>query len=134
MKLFDNYEISPCIRIEEPGSPGTFNFEVCGPNEADVWTLYGHIDGEGVQAIGDFATRDHAEEVFTLITGMSFAVSSEVAAKLLVMHAGQELLAKLKALLRQIDEDVPTETTTRHFAEACDDAVAAVALAEGWSA
>ena len=57
MKVFDNYEISPCARFEEPDVPGKFYYEVCEPEEADVWTLYGHIPGEGVQAIGDFSKR-----------------------------------------------------------------------------
>ncbi len=70
MKVYDTYEISPCRRYEEPDSPGTFYFEVCEPAEADVWTLYGHINGEGVEAIGDFATREHAQETFQRITGI----------------------------------------------------------------
>jgi hypothetical protein len=70
MKVFDNYEISPCKRYEETGSPGKFYFEVCEPKEAEVWTLYGHVNGEGVQAIGDFINRDNAEETFFRITGV----------------------------------------------------------------
>src|SRR5262249_41127367 len=101
---------------------------------ADVWTLYGHIDGEGVEAIGDFATREHAEEVFRRITGIPFTGSREVMVRLRVMHAGPALLAKLKDMLLQIDEDVPTDRTTRHFAEAYDEALAAVAEAEGRAA
>lgn len=66
---FDAYEINPCRRWEEPDSPGHFYYEVCEPAEADVWTLYGHVRGHGVQAIGDFDTFDHAAEVFTRITG-----------------------------------------------------------------
>jgi hypothetical protein len=31
MKVFDNYEISPCHRYEEPDSPGNYYFEVCEP-------------------------------------------------------------------------------------------------------
>lgn len=69
---FDDYEISPCRRYEEPDSPGWFTFEPCEPREADVWTLYGHVTGEGVQAIGDFVTREHAEEVFARITGRRY--------------------------------------------------------------
>ena len=71
MKTFDNYEIHPCKRYEAPDSPGQSFIEQCEPADADVWTLYGHIDGEGVQAIGDFATREHAEEVFQRITRQS---------------------------------------------------------------
>ena len=122
MKVFDNYEISPCHRYEEPDSPGEFYFEVCEPEEADVWTLYGHINGEGVQAIGDFSKREYAEEVFERITGIPFTGSYKAEAHLRIMHAGPRLLDVLSVLLRQIDEDIPTDSTTKHFATACDDA------------
>lgn len=69
---FDAYEISPCLRFEEPDRPGQFYFEPCEPHEAHVWTLYGHIPGEGVEAIGDFATREQAEEVYARITGQPY--------------------------------------------------------------
>lgn len=42
-----------------------------------------------------------------------------------------ELLANLKTLLEQIDEDVPTDTTTRHFSNAYDEALATLAKATG---
>jgi len=45
-----------------------------------------------------------------------------------------ELLANLKTLLEQIDEDVPTDITTRHFANAYDEAVATLAKATGRAA
>jgi hypothetical protein len=77
MKVYDNYEISPCRRYEEPGSPDKFYFETCEPQEADVWTLYGHITGEGVEAIGDFPSRDAAEQVYYRITGKAFTGSYE---------------------------------------------------------
>ncbi|MBX7104266.1 MAG: hypothetical protein K1X57_09295 [Gemmataceae bacterium] len=40
--------------------------------DAEMWTLYGHIPGRGVEAIGDFRTREHAEEVFARITGRRY--------------------------------------------------------------
>ena len=95
---FDNYEIGPCTRTEEPDAPGHFYFEACEPHEADVWTLYGHINGEGVQAIGDFATRDHAEEVFQRITGIAFSRSYEVEARLRVMHGAKMLLEAVQQI------------------------------------
>jgi hypothetical protein len=110
MKVFDNYEISPCTRFEEPEKPGHFYFEVCKPEEADVWTLYGHINGEGVQAIGDFDTREHAEEAFQRITGIPFADSREVSEHLRVMYTGQKLLAALKA----VREAVKAEPAMNH--------------------
>ena len=66
---FDGYEIAPCLRHEEPDSPGRFYNEACEAAEADVWSLYGRIPGQGVEAIGDFDTREHAEEVYARITG-----------------------------------------------------------------
>jgi hypothetical protein len=98
MKVYDNYEISPCRRYEEPDSPGKFYFEVSTPKEADVWTLYGHIDGEGVQAIGDFSTREHAEQVYSRITGLRFTGSYQADTRLRVMHAGSKLMEALLAL------------------------------------
>src|SRR4051812_1121567 len=104
MKPFDNYEISPCTRTEEPEKPGKFYFEVCEPHEADVWTLYGHINGEGVQAIGDFSTREAAVQVYTRITGQPFAGSYQADAHLRVMHAGLKLLEAATFALRQLRE------------------------------
>ena len=129
MKVFDNYEISPCRRHEEPDSPGKFYFEVREPHEADVWTLYGHVTGEGVQAISDFANRDGAEVVFYRITGLKFTGSYKSSAHLRVMHTGQKLLAALKALAEQADEDCPAEYRTRHFTDALEQAHAAIAEA-----
>jgi hypothetical protein len=102
MTVFDNYEISPCRRFEEPDSPGKFYFEVCEPHEADVWTLYGHVNGEGVQAIGDFDTREHAEEVFFRITGLKFTGSYTADAHLRLMHNAAKLLDALIALRDQV--------------------------------
>lgn len=103
MKAFDNYEISPCRRYEEPESSGKFYFEVYEPLEADVWTLYGHVNGEGVQAIGDFATRAHAEETFFGITGIEFTGSYEAEAHVRIMHAGPKLMETLKNASEWID-------------------------------
>jgi hypothetical protein len=97
LNVYDNYEISPCRRYEEPGGPGTFYFEVCEPDEADVWTLYGHVTGEGVEAIGDFASREAAENVYFRITGLKFSGSYTADAHLRVMHAGPRLLDALIA-------------------------------------
>jgi len=70
---FDNYEIQPCRRYWEPDEPDRAFVEPCEPFEADFWTVYGHIPGQGVQAIGDFDTREHAEEVFARITGRRYS-------------------------------------------------------------
>jgi hypothetical protein len=111
MRVFDNYEISPCRRYEEPDGPGKFYYEVCEPNEADVCTLYGHIEGEGVEAIGDFATCEAAEEVFYRITGTRFTGSYRAEGHLRIMHAGPKLLEALHALAEA------TSCYARHFHE-----------------
>jgi len=69
---FDDYEIQPCRRYREADEPDRAFVEPCEPFEADFWTVYGHIPGQGVQAIGDFDTREHAKEVFARITGRTY--------------------------------------------------------------
>ncbi|MFL5241541.1 MAG: hypothetical protein ACJ8FY_05490 [Gemmataceae bacterium] len=51
-----------------------------------------------------------------------------------LMTAAPKLLEVLTELLRQIDEDIATDITTKHFASAVDDAVAAIAEATGRAA
>jgi hypothetical protein len=70
---FDDYEIQPCRRYFDADNRDVAFVEPCEPFEADFWTLYGHVTGEGVQTIGDFDRRQHAEEVFTRITGRPYA-------------------------------------------------------------
>lgn len=59
---YDTLEISPCLKRED-------HVEILheAPEEerrGDVfWTLYGHIPGQGVEAIGDFASRGTAYQV-----------------------------------------------------------------------
>lgn len=103
LKVFDNYEINPCRRFEEPDSPGRFYFEPCEPAEADVWTLYGHIDGQGVEAIGDFPTAADAEEIYFRITGQPFTGSYEADARLRLMHAAARLLEALRLALTALN-------------------------------
>lgn len=105
MNPFDNYEISPCRRFDDAGlpDPNGLTFEVCEPHEADVWTLYGHLPEGGVEAIGDFATREDAEATFQRITGISFGTHDEVAARLRVMHAGPRLQVASNHVLTMLD-------------------------------
>lgn len=69
MKRFANYEIEGCREYEK----GTDNahIERCDDAEAEFWTLYGRVNGEGVRAITDHATREEAEEMLYLITGVA---------------------------------------------------------------
>lgn len=77
---FDDYEIHGMKRLrdcpgseEEPVGRVIDNCEQVSDNEAEFWSLFGHIPGQGLDCIGDFATREHAEEIFARITGRSYA-------------------------------------------------------------
>jgi hypothetical protein len=65
MKTYDGYEIHPC---KDYGS----YIETCHPDEADFWSLYGHLSGEGVECIGDFNSFDDARSVYYRITGKQY--------------------------------------------------------------
>lgn len=67
MKTFDDYEIHGVAEFTD-----VFGHRSCEPvadDEAQFWSLYGHIPGEGLECIGDFKTRQLAEEVLARITG-----------------------------------------------------------------
>jgi hypothetical protein len=123
IKVYENYEINPCRRSQEPDSLGKYHFEVCEVGEADVWTLYGHVHGEGVQAIGDFASHEAAEEVFFRITG-----SCKADACLRVMHAGKALLKAAETARRR------AANQERLSVEDCDELSVAIAQATGRAA
>src|ERR1700728_5246549 len=71
---FDAYEIHGCIQITENGHTW---IEQCEDNEAQFFTLYGHIPNQGVDAIGDFKTRELAEEVLVRINPSAKAAASQ---------------------------------------------------------
>lgn len=89
--VYDNYEISGCVERDDGG--GRYVEVVSAGETPDFWTLYGHVDGQGVEAIGDFASREAAEAVFYRITGQSFTGSYEADDRLRLMHAAPKLLA-----------------------------------------
>ena len=66
---YDAYEISGCCEVRHGAYTAVEQCEDC---DAQFWTLFGHIKGEGVEAIGDFDSREHAEEVYYRITGKSY--------------------------------------------------------------
>ena len=133
MKTYDNYEISGCHRLDRKGRPhpNGRHIETCDDNEAQFWTLYGHIDGEGAEAIGDFSSREHAEVTFFRITGITFACEREVAARLRVMRAGQHLLDALECYFDEMDIGDVDQRDIEQFERR---ARAAIALATGRAA
>jgi hypothetical protein len=69
---FDAYEIHG---IREFGKGKDRYCEQVPDDEAQFWSLYGHIPGQGVECIGDFTTREHAEEVYARITGRRYGLT-----------------------------------------------------------
>jgi len=65
---YDAYEIHGVVAVNAQD----MIYEPVEDTEAELWTLYGHVPGQGVEAIGDFRTREHAEEVFARITGRRY--------------------------------------------------------------
>lgn len=128
MKVYDNYEISPCRRFDDAGlpDPNGRRFEVCEPHQADVWTLYGHIDGEGVEAIGDFASGEDAAKTYSRITGLPFTGSYQAKARLRVMHAGPKLLEACRLVVSRWERG--------DLAEAVRACASAIAEADGRAA
>lgn len=59
---FDAYEIHGCKEYDNA-------VEQVEDAEAQFWSLYGHIPGQGLECIGDFKNRQHAEEILRRITG-----------------------------------------------------------------
>jgi hypothetical protein len=118
--VYDNYEISGCWKIGD--GPDSY-IETCDDADAQFWTLYGHIDGQGVEAIGDFRSREDAEQVFFRITGQPFAGSYEACPRLRLMHAAPALLAACRMVIDRWERGDLAEA-----ARACQ---AAVALATG---
>ena len=68
---FDGYEVHGVREFDEGGNKWC---EQVPDDGALFWSLYGHIPGEGVDCIGDFKTRQHAEEVYARITGRHYNV------------------------------------------------------------
>lgn len=132
---FDDYEIQPCRRYIDADDPGLSFVEPCEPSEADFWTLYGHVSGEGVHAIGDFHDRKHAEEVYARITGVIFTGSYKAEDRLRVMHAGPKLLVALERaefLMRRVAEG--DHRALGNLSDASGQARAAIAEAIGRAA
>ena len=58
---------------QEPAARVVQDCEQVGDDEAEFWTLFGHIPGQGLDCIGDSAMREHAEEIYARITGRRYA-------------------------------------------------------------
>lgn len=65
-KPYDAYEVHGVAAFGDGPRRGC---EPVPDDEAEFWSLYGHIPGEGVECVGDFATRRDAEDVRDRITG-----------------------------------------------------------------
>jgi hypothetical protein len=84
--VYDYYEISGCRRYAEyvpaEGYEGMTTQQIClercADGEAELWTLYGHIPRQGLEAIGEFPCREAAERVYYRITGRRYSRPSRI--------------------------------------------------------
>jgi hypothetical protein len=95
---FDDYEIHG---IKVYGKGRRRFCEQVDDADATSWSLFGHVAGQGLHCIGDFATRAHAEEVFARITGLPYDTDRDVAAHLRAMHAAPKLLEAAETAWRR---------------------------------
>lgn len=63
---FDDYEVHG---IREYGKGDSSHIEQVPDEYAQYWSLFGHIPYLGLECIGDFDTREQAEEIRVRITG-----------------------------------------------------------------
>ena len=66
---FDDYEVHG-VREFKRGAKGYC--EQVPDEKSHFWSLYGHIPGRGLDCIGDFKSRDAAEEAYARITGRPY--------------------------------------------------------------
>jgi hypothetical protein len=73
---FDAYEVHG-VREYEGATFGQGKYSEQVPDEeAEFWSLYGHIPGRGIECIGDFETRRLAEQIYARITGRRYGRQS----------------------------------------------------------
>jgi hypothetical protein len=114
---FDGYEIHG---LRRSGKGKDRCCEQVPDDEAQFWSLYGHIPGQGVECIGDFITREHAEEVYARITGRRFTELKKTAGTMPTNH--QRALSAERAIFRY-GEDLPESNLIDFLADAmhwCD--------------
>jgi hypothetical protein len=117
MKPFDRYDITPCERFNGSGErdPNGKCYMVCEDHEAHVWTLLGLVDGEPDVGVGEFASRERAEEVYQRITGKPWSDGED----------GPELLSVLQAAEGVIQWAIDHGAQSEHVLKMVRKAIAA---------
>lgn len=75
--IYDAYEIHPCLLLDANGThvrnddTTGLSYEQCYEHDPNitVWTVYGHIPGQGLESISDHPTKEEAEKFLTIIKG-----------------------------------------------------------------
>ena len=116
LEPLDEYEIHGCRKISEFGHAWV---EQSADEDAQFFTLYGHIPGRGVDAIGDFTNRELAEEILLRLNPA-------------VKAAASELLAALDYFFN-IMNDAESSRRKGYIQQSIDQARAALAAAKGTS-
>jgi hypothetical protein len=70
---FDDYEVHGIRAVE----PYYEDFEQVDDSDAQLWSLFGHIPGHGLECIGNFDSRQLAEAVYARITRRHYPQTKE---------------------------------------------------------
>lgn len=63
---FDAFELQPVKKVGEVAE-GSEAWEVCEEDDAEMWSVYIHVPGEGLQCIADCETKESAEKLYDLL-------------------------------------------------------------------
>lgn len=87
---FTDYEVHPCCEYANYVSQ-------CEPEEAHYWTLYGHLNIGGLEAIGDFETEAQANAVARMIRHQKYQAQKTIIDTIdqeeLLMSASEDVIS-----------------------------------------
>ena len=61
--MYDAFEIHPVIELGGVDLQGKRITEVCGPKEAQFWSVYGHLRTGGLECLADVPAQNIAKYV-----------------------------------------------------------------------
>lgn len=72
-KKFDNYEIMPCVFINQSDTGNIY--ESCNIESEDIaiWCVFGHLKTGGLECISDHSTYNEAKKFMKSLPKMAFS-------------------------------------------------------------
>jgi hypothetical protein len=68
LKKFDAFEVHPVCEVN-PHFTGEVKrtYEICDPEDAETWSVYGHLIKGGIDCLCDCPTKEIAEVIYTVL-------------------------------------------------------------------